>query len=445
MKRKLASATGKFQKPTKPTVELNDEPQAHFAHCVQPRIFPPAVEQAGGHGAMYFHSHVNHSHSNNTCPVTAPHVPFHEEPPCFEDQAIALGGKPIFIEAKGPPFFATETLHQPLSVCGDGARARGQMRVYNPGIVRNPYKTVTGHYIASFRIQHMENNNTISVSRIVLCGLTKDGQVMWTQELKDLDGVRTDGRIYMAEDGRLILVGNKLYLAYTKVSLQPHETTPIVQFKQALAVMSPTKNINRTGATVGPAYFKVHEVYQPKYGKNGQDHPGHEKNWQFFISALGLELSSVYSINPHIVIGPTGKAVVTECEAANDWTKTWGEMHGGTPPIRLADGSFITFFNSYVQHAEHQRRYVIGAYRFAGSADKYRITHITTKPLFIGSERHGFPWESPVYWEPIVMFATGAALSLCGRFVTLTVGINDCFPGMCELPMDSVMAAMMKV
>lgn len=345
-------------------------------------------------------------------PAPLPCVVFHDEPACIREQIALLGGSAI--------------------------RHNFGPRCYNPGIAHN---LLTPDYLASdflmtFRAQ--EISEKIVVSNLSLAGVNRDGSVKWTSPLTlpDIDGEGTP----MHEDGRLFWQGRNLFLAFSNVRLR----TDGVTFKQSLVQLTPTYAANMS---VPAHVFKPEFVSGPlkhlNFGKNHAKVQGHEKNWQFFDDAG--DLAFVYSVHPHVVIhAASGRHFQTLSQGADDWTRSWGEMHGGTPPVRLPDGRYLSFFNSFIGHSEHQRRYVIGAYLFEGANNNYRVSHIIDKPLVVGSKREGFLWQSPVYWEPIVAFATGAVYEDSGH-IRLSYGVNDCFAETATFPVDALLSRMVRV
>lgn len=334
-----------------------------------------------------------------------PFVQFKEEPLTLREQFAAIGGKAV--------------------------RHNFGKRGYNPGLARNLFATaysfLASDYLMTVRWQEVADR--IAVSRLSLCGVQASGRTRWVAPL-ELEPIVAMGSP-MQEDGRLFWLNGALMLAYSNVRLRSNGVT----FKQSLVSLSPPSELDTLS-------FKASPMFPLDYGNNAPDKCGHEKNWQFFDD--NGELAFVYSIHPHVVITPAdGKHYVTRSQAAEDWTKTWGEMHGGTPPIPLPDGRYLSFFNSFVGHVEHQRRYMIGAYIFAGRGLNYKVTHIISNPLVIGSERDGFLWESPTYWEPIVAFATGAILE--GDSLRLSYGVNDCYAETATFPLSALLSRMVRI
>lgn len=365
------------------------------------------------HSHCFFGSHFHFSHKPQFMPAPLPCVVFHDEPSLIREQIALLGGSVI--------------------------RHTFGERAYNPGLTHNKLSPayLASDYLMTFRAQ--EISDKIVVSNLSLAGVNKCGKVKWVAPL-ELPSIDVEGTA-MHEDGRLFWQGQNLFLAFSNVRLR----TDGVTFKQSLVQLTPTYASNMSvAAHVFKPEFTAGPLKHLNFGKNHHAVKGHEKNWQFFDD--GGDLAFVYSVHPHTVIhAANGKHHSTISQAADDWTRSWGEMHGGTPPVRLPDGRYLSFFNSFIGHSEHQRRYVVGAYMFEGAEKNYRMSHIINKPLIIGSEREGFLWESPAEWEPIVAFATGAVYDQESNAVRLAYGINDCFSETATLPLDSLLSRMVRV
>lgn len=339
------------------------------------------------------------SHHPNENPSNATAC-LQDEPSTFFEQVAAFGGK--------------------------ATRLNLGTRCYNPGIAEARFPTTKGEkYLVTFRDQDPQLPDFVSASKIGIAGLDKDFKVLWSRPVLGLPTLNRQGMLSQ-EDGRLIWFYGKLYLAYSNACHDNNRVDWTVKQSLVEICVDETK-----------AYMVSHKSLN--FGKNSLVSPAAEKNWGFFDD---VSLKFVYTIYPHVVVDAvTHRAHVTRCEPAAWWTKSWGEMHGGTPPIELPhNGGFLSFFNSYLPHSRRERRYVIGAYVFGTEEQKYRIKGITASPLFYGSERDGFLWNSPVYWEPVVNFAVGALLE--GDEVILTSGVNDCYGYISRLPLAKVMAQM---
>lgn len=159
---------------------------------------------------------------------------------------------------------------------------------------------------------------------------------------------------------------------------------------------------------------------QINYGHNGRRS---EKNWQFFSRTSGLHF--VYSLNPHVVVRlGADMRVAEEFKTAPALHWPWGIMRGGTPPIPLEDGRYLSFFHSFVLHPTRNRRYAMSAYTFEGKPP-FRILELTP-PLLTGSGNDAAT-HHPGHpdWRPLVVFPCGAVQTKDSFLVS--VGVNDSF------------------
>lgn len=170
--------------------------------------------------------------------------------------------------------------------------------------------------------------------------------------------------------------------------------------------------------------FRLNLPVHIEYGDNGSKlilNKGHEKNWVWFEHG-GL-LHFVYRTNPHVVCKTRNGAVIEEFKTeAPKLNWTFGELRGGTSPVKVGD-EFVSFFHSSMPWKNNKRRYYMGAYAFE-SEPPFRITRYTPQPLLIGSAHDevmpNIPW-------PVVVFPCGAIFEKNEWLVV--GGLNDlrCF------------------
>lgn len=159
----------------------------------------------------------------------------------------------------------------------------------------------------------------------------------------------------------------------------------------------------------------LHIVYG-KNGKNLKSNKGHEKNWIWFEHEGRLHF--VYSAIPHEVCR-TENGKVTQVYTSDFKNASWsyGEIRGGTPPVRIGD-EYFTFFHSSIPWKNKKRRYLMGAYMFSATPP-FPILRMTQKPMLVGSEND--PRKDT---HPCVVFPQGALIKNNEWIVTM--GINDC-------------------
>jgi predicted GH43/DUF377 family glycosyl hydrolase len=211
------------------------------------------------------------------------------------------------------------------------------------------------------------------------------------------------------EDARLFIFRGEPYISYTEMV----GYRPGVDFVCTMKYAQLKLNGNR---------WKVLQSWQPKYGRN--DGSSKEKNWAFFEDSD--RLYAVYSAaGEHEVIELSGASCTTVHRApAPVWH--WGEVRGGTPPIRMADGNFLSIFHSSLptETPPHFVRYFGAAYSFEGKPP-FKPLGISMAPLMSGSEEDGHQVD-PRYvegWKPFVVFPCGIVEK--GENYLVSLGVND--------------------
>jgi predicted GH43/DUF377 family glycosyl hydrolase len=273
-------------------------------------------------------------------------------------------------------------------------------RNYNPGLC-----SFNGRVWMAYRSHRMDQEGRCGV---VICELV-NGEPKQSQWI-NLGGAT--GREHH-EDPRLFVFTGKLHVAYSETSFPPGR--PYIAVQKYARLENSSKG------------WKVAEVYRPRYGNNHADLM--EKNWQFFEQ--GGRLHAIYCAEPaHIVIQLDGDKVVREFKTpALRWP--FGEIRGGTPPIRaefIMGGAWITFFHSSTPAQEgNWRRYWMGAYLMD---ENFGVTEITARPIAGGSENddHGNDPRTRSSWKPYVVFPGGAVQyrdANGGYGHEVAVGIND--------------------
>jgi predicted GH43/DUF377 family glycosyl hydrolase len=198
-----------------------------------------------------------------------------------------------------------------------------------------------------------------------------------------------------AEDGRLITIGNRLYLIYT-------DNEDVVISKMGYRMY-----IAEIGYKEGT--FGVHSI-ERLFSYEGNETTHKEKSWVPFDHRGQLLLS--YTIVPHKILLPllgTGHCQsLISTQTPLPWN--WGELRGGTPA--LLDGDrYIAFFHSSIRmKTEHSQgkevpHYFMGAYTFMPNSP-FTITHISKEPI-IGKQFYtGQEYER--YWGSVrVVFPCG--------------------------------------
>lgn len=173
--------------------------------------------------------------------------------------------------------------------------------------------------------------------------------------LKKVNGSTiTYAKGFHVEDPRLFVFNNQLYLSYTDgyQMAQARINPDTLHAEESFYLLKPDEN--RT-----------------------------EKNWTFFEH--DMKLHCVYDINNHIVWTMDGNHKDKEYSTSfqHDWK--YGDIKGGTPPIRIGD-KFISFFHSTLQmriRNRDGRQYFMGAYTFEAQAP-FKPLQISVEPFISG-------------------------------------------------------------
>ena len=166
-----------------------------------------------------------------------------------------------------------------------------------------------------------------------------------------------------------------------------------------------------------------------------------EKNWLPFVVDRRVHL--VYKAEPHVILelGAGGLRPRTHVSQQNlRWR--WGAVSGGTPPLRIGPGEYLTFFHSHLSadpvDYRTPRVYFAGAYTFR-ARPPFEITRVTHEPL--SWEGLGEAGPSPA-WHRVV-FPSG--LQRRGDDLVLVYGENDAFSFALETPIEALLGALRPV
>ncbi len=206
------------------------------------------------------------------------------------------------------------------------------------------------------------------------------------------------------EDARVVWHNGAFWVSYCSWSRYGQYSA-----KQIFAAFDPDWTFQRT----------IH----PKYGKNLLTDPGVEKNWIWFNHDGAWYF--VYQFAPHIVVRVGNEVPVAEHKTDTKPKWDYGEIRGGTPPVRVGD-EYVSFFHSSLPWKNLQKRYYAGAYAFEAKPP-FRITKMTSEPLLSGSDK-----DSRTLGGPPVIFPCGALLEKDKWLVTF--GVNDETCGWVKIP-----------
>lgn len=214
------------------------------------------------------------------------------------------------------------------------------------------------------------------------------------------------------EDGRLITVGDHLYLVYSD---NPEQYISKGGFRMYVAELHfdgkkfRVKNNERLSSFEG--------------NKKNQ----REKNWVPFDYEGSLLLA--YSLTPHRIFYPLldGSEHCESCAFSKSLiTWSWGALRGGTPAL-LDDGHYLAFFHSskrmVTAHSagKEANHYFIGAYTFSCTFP-FTITRMSKQPI-IGKRFYEGKEYAP-YWGPVrVVFPCGFIMD--NKYIWITYGRQD--------------------
>jgi len=301
------------------------------------------------------------------------------------------------------------------------------------------------------------------------------GQVLWETGIIEFpaspDYVYFNPAITQAPDGRILLFTrrckdkrkndtdyfkekNDLVVAELDESMKVKTITPLMFRKHDVAEQFEDPRVVRFGEAWGvsccafvqgrsfahQAMMLLNERmecvnrFDPIYGKNmaqAMVNDGHEKNWLWFSHDRRPHL--IYSASPHRVVEMDGMLQPVKEHVSEVFSRHWeyGEVRGGTNPIRVGD-VYWTFFHSSVKWNVHSRRYFMGAYAFEAKAP-FQIVRFTNVPLLTGT--------SAEHWHPglpEVVFPCGAYFDGNSKKFVVSYGVNDIKCGYLKIPLEDL-------
>lgn len=258
---------------------------------------------------------------------------------------------------------------------------------FNPSLIR-----WRGYLLLSFRVILDPKNSFNSEIGVVFLDETfspaSTPQLLQLRDDTSLSACR-------AEDARLILVEDQLYIVYSD---NTESKVSRGGFRVYLAELHFNGEKFRVENREGLFFFE------------GESAKVREKNWTPFV--YQDELLLAYSLSPHRIFRPLLGTQSCETLFQTDQKIEWdfGELRGGTPAL-LEEGQYLAFFHSskemQTSHSEGKKisHYFIGAYTFSASPP-FSITHISPEPI-IGPGFYEGIFYKP-YWKPIrVVFPCG--------------------------------------
>lgn len=261
----------------------------------------------------------------------------------------------------------------------------GYPDAFNPSIVR-----WENRLLMSFRSR---DTITQQATLIGFTWLDEDFNPIGKPQLLDLDWDKVDSYI---QDPRLIVVKNKLYMAYSDLLENPE-----MKAKKRTMCIAEIKHDGARFLATGRDGFHYFQ---------GDKNNKFEKNWVPFDYEGILLLA--YTISPHKVFLPVmgeEKCIVfAEISQFNSWN--WGLLRGGTTALLINDNHYLAFFHSSTILATVQSKvksmthYFMGAYLFE-SKPPFAIKKISPDPIVSKDFYNGEAYQT---WKPLrVIFPCG--------------------------------------
>lgn len=166
--------------------------------------------------------------------------------------------------------------------------------------------------------------------------------------------------------------------------------------------------------------------------KRIEKHENYEKNWLWWLHDDRLHL--LYKAKPWLVFqfGETWSDT-TEWKLEDGASWSFGDIRGGTTPVRVGD-YYFTFHHSSLPWKGRYRRYYAGCLAF-DAQPPFTPRLITKEPILVGSQ-NDFWTQS----KPLVVFPCGA-LHKDGQW-TVSLGVNDLKAAWLKLSHESLLSRM---
>ena len=173
--------------------------------------------------------------------------------------------------------------------------------------------------------------------------------------------------------------------------------------------------------------LSLDHVIPVEFGNNGK---GTEKNWNFFSHDDSLYF--IYDTTNHHVIkvhDKTGKKIEEFGDRELFWP--YGYVRGGTPPVKISDDEYLSFFHSSDYKAWLGRKYSFTPYTFSAK-EPFHMKLIGKGPIIWGTQENGYCGSG----NSQCVFPMGVLVRDDKYIVSL--GINDTYTGIIEFEKDQV-------
>ncbi len=276
---------------------------------------------------------------------------------------------------------------------------------YNPGLIKSAsgYDLFFRYDVINPRLEYAPFSSRIGV--VPLNHQFEQG---------DKEFKRIDLQTEYADDPRVLLIGDQLYLFCNLLN----ESNPKCRFMCAANLDQSSYAVNYS--TILDMNLKWVEKNWSPFEYIGEDQKAH----------LLLE----YQITPRKVLELPNpqvneiKNVTLPSESAYfslPWSEKWGEIRGGTPAVRI-DDEYLGFFHSFFIDDNKLVWYVMGAYTF-NAHPPFNITGISKYPILF-KEIYETPFMNTASVGKRVVFPSGFVIEKQkGReLIHLACGENDC-------------------
>jgi len=275
----------------------------------------------------------------------------------------------------------------------------GYSHAFNPSLVR--WKD---QWLMSFRVivspADVSSIASATESDVGLIFLDEALNPIGTPQFLSLDHPGMMRPKLLAEDARLVVVEETLYLIY---SANKEAKIEDAGFRMYVAQLGEDEK----------GFFVINNEILSCF--DAMNPCKREKNWVPFIYENDLLLA--YSLSPHKIFRPSLDGS-EQCDlVANTYPSLvweWGELRGGTPALKLNDNYYLGFFHSSILlstvHSNFQPvpHYFMGAYLFS-STPPFEIKYISPEPIIGKNFYHGLEYEP--YWHPVrVVFPCGLVI-----------------------------------
>jgi len=294
---------------------------------------------------------------------------------------------------------------------------------FNPSIVQ--WKN---SLLMSFRV--ILNEKLPYYSRLGLVWLDENFQAVHEPQLLDTQ-YQTPSIPSRAEDGRLLTIGDSLYLIYSNCTQE--------QFYRGAfriyigEILYDGKNFHLENPQ--PLLFFESESFLKR-----------EKNWAPFQYEGNLFLA--YSLSPHLIFHAIREQNRCETISSTPTCVHWpfGALRGGTPAIEDGD-EYLAFFHTSKKMASiHSKgkeafHYFIGAYRFQ-KHPPFAITQISPEPIIAKGFYTGFEYKP--YWSPVqAIFPCGFIMD--DRYIWMAYGRQDHECWIAKLDKQGLMRSLIQI